>query len=344
MSKTLHLPLCSLIAVLLACGGEAPIPDREPPSVPSSTAPAAAGRDSKPTASTGAGVSFLLESGFLYAGETPIVHFDRPVPAEGGHYWITVVDSAQSDDKWGAWRYIDAGATEVPLWAVNSPGWYEVRFHDRYPKLSTHVISRAVLEVVEAPAPEAPSRTARTQSDSWDDSSQLGAVEPETGDNPFDRVSFKTESEVLALVGPPVAKLVEDDRTRWYYEDQYPIHFGELACPELHFMDGEVMSVVWYPPPAMSDHIETARLHKGVRRSASTATRPQTFTYDQANDMSHGRSRREITDAFGEPTSKKWIEGREVWQYDDLVYEADGSYLFAIVFDGDQVLDVQAIR
>jgi hypothetical protein len=157
-------------------------------------------------------------------------------------------------------------------------------------------------------------------------------------------VSFKTESEVLALVGPPVAKLVEDDRTRWYYEDQYPNNFGEMACPELHFMNGEVMAIVWYPPHVMSDHVETARLHKGVRRSATTSARPQTFTYDEANDLAQGRSKWEVTDTFGEPTSKRWIEGHEVWQYDDLVYEADGTYLFAIVFDGDQVLDVQAVR
>jgi hypothetical protein len=237
MRKLHHLPLLSLIAALVACGGES-TPDREPQSVPTSAAPAAAGQDSRPTASKGTGVPFLLESGFIYTGETPIVHFDRPVPTEGGRYWITVVDAAKADDKWGTWPYIDTGATEVPLSAVNTPGWYEVRLHGRYPDFSTHVISRAVLEVVEDPTGAAPSRPASTESASRDDFSQPVAGDPNAGDNPFDRVSFMSESEVLVLVGPPVAKLVEDDRTRWYYEDQYPNHFGEQTCPELHSATG----------------------------------------------------------------------------------------------------------
>jgi hypothetical protein len=346
-----HLPLCSLIAVLVACGGETPRPGQVQPSAQSTPLPAPAARPSQPAPSSGGGVPFILESGYLYAGERPIVHFDRPVPAEGGRYWITVVEASKGDEKYGAWQYIDAGATEVPLSAVRSPGWYEVRLHDRYPELSTHVVSRSVLEVVEVPVLADAANSARptgggSGGDSRGDTTDPDASYPDpgAGANPFDRVSFKTESEVLALVGPPVAKLVEDDRTRWYYEDQYPNNFGEMACPELHFMNGEVMAIVWYPPHVMSDHVETARLHKGVRRSATTSARPQTFTYDEANDLAQGRSKWEVTDTFGEPTSKRWIEGHEVWQYDDLVYEADGTYLFAIVFDGDQVLDVQAVR
>ena len=183
MRKLHHLPLLSLIAALVACGGES-TPDREPQSVPTSAAPAAAGQDSRPTASKGTGVPFLLESGFIYTGETPIVHFDRPVPTEGGRYWITVVDAAKADDKWGTWPYIDTGATEVPLSAVNTPGWYEVRLHGRYPEFSTHLISRAVLEVVEDPTGAAPSRPASTESASRDDFSQPVAGDPNAGTTP----------------------------------------------------------------------------------------------------------------------------------------------------------------
>jgi hypothetical protein len=219
-----------------------------------------------------------------------------------------------------------------------------VRLHDRYPELSTHVVSRSVLEVVEVPDLTETTTPASKSSTRAAAAAVAPESDPVVTDNPFDRVSFKTESEVLALVGPPVAKLVEDDRTRWYYEDQYPNDFGEQACPELHFMGGQVMSVVWYPPHVMSDHIETARLHKGVRRTASTGSRPQTFSYDEAYDQSIGRSKQEITAAFGEPTAKRWIDGREVWQYDDLIYEDGTSMLFAIAFEDDQVLDVQAMR
>ena len=344
MRKIHLLLLFGVVAVLAACGGEAERAQPESSAVAAPPAAAVAARPSQPAASTGGGVTFLLESGYLYAGEKPIVHFDRPVPSAGGRYWITVVDSSKPDDKYGAWQYVDAGATEVPLAAVGRPGWYEVRLHDRYPEFSTHVISRAVLEVVEAPnladtsdpSPKSTSRAAAVPA--------AGGSDPTLVDNPFDRVSFMSESEVVALVGPPAAKLVEDDRTRWYYEDQYPNEFGEQACPELHLMGGQVMSVVWYPPHVMSDHIETARLHKGVRRTAPTSSRPQTFSYDQAYDQSIGRSKQEITAALGEPTAKRWIDGREVWQYDDLIYEDGTSMLFAIAFDGDQVLDVQAMR
>ncbi|TNF70744.1 MAG: hypothetical protein EP299_13375 [Acidobacteria bacterium] len=344
MRKLHLLTLYGFVAVLVACGGGAERPQPDVPEVAAPPPEAVAARPSQPAASTGGNVSFLLESGYLYAGEKPIVHFDRPVPTAGGRYWITVVESSKPDDKYGAWQYIDAGATEVPLASVRTPGWYEVRLHDRYPELSTHVISRAVLEVVEvpdlagssAPEPKSSSRPAAAP--------VASETDPGFTENPFDRVSFMTESEVLSLVGPPAAKLVEEDRTRWFYEDQYPNDFGEQACPELHFMGGQVMSVVWYPPHVMSDHIETARLHKGVRRTASTGSRPETFTYDEAHDRSVGRSKQEITAAFGEPTSKRWIDGREVWQYDDLIYEQGASMLFAIAFDGDQVLDVQAMR
>jgi hypothetical protein len=351
MRKIQTVVLSSLAAVLVACGGGDPKPQPDSPTVEAPPPAAVAARPSPPAASSGGGVSFLLESGYLYSGEKPIVHFDRPVPSTGGRYWITVVESSKTDDKYGAWQYIDAGATEVPLAAVGTPGWYEVRLHDRYPELSTHVVSRAMLEVVEVPILADAAGSARTTAGGSDTASRSGTTSTNdnspdrgAGANPFDQVSFKTESEVLSLVGPPAAKLVEDDRTRWYYEDQYPNNFGEMACPELHFIDGEVRAVVWYPPQVMSDHIETARLYKGVRRTASTGFRPQTFTFDEAYDLAQGRSKQEITDAFGEPSSKKWIDGREVWQYDDLVYEAEGTYLFAIAFEGDQVLDVQAMQ
>lgn len=346
MSKSYQPWLLPVFVFLVACGGDGAGPDREPPSVPSAVTPAAPDRDSKPSASSGTSVSFLLESDYLYTGGTPIVRFDSSLPANGGQYWITVVEASRPDEEYGDWQYVEAGQTEVRMSLVTRPGWYEVRLHDRYPELSSHVVSRAALEVVAAPPTEraAPSPAAREAADFRDDSPPVAAADLAAGDNPFDRVSFKSESEVLALVGPPAAKLVEEDRIRWYYLDQYLNQFGEMACPELHFMDGEVRAVVYYPPPVMADHIETARLLGGVRRSPASGSRARTFTYDEAYELAQGRSRAEIAEVFGEPTSKRVIEGREIWQYDDLVHAADGPYLFAIAFEGDRVLEVQAMR
>lgn len=328
MKSATPLPLCTLVAVLITCGAE-----------PGSTGAHSTGEEA---------TAFTLERATLAVGDGPLVTFDRPLPPEGERYWITVIRASEPDSGWGAWQYVDSGVTQVKLAALTAAGRYEVRLHAHYPEHSYDVVNRASLTVEQGPA-VAPSTTPVATPEA----AAPGAVEPTapepatpeaaTGDNPFDQVSFKSEAEVLTLVGEPAAKLVEEDRIRWYYEDQFLNRFGEMACPELHFMDGEVRSVVYYPPSIMKDHIETARLLGGVAYKPPQGPRARTFSFAEAFDLASGKSKSDILGSFGEPTSKRIQEGSEIWQYDDLVVEAESRHLLAIRFEGDIAADVQGM-
>lgn len=101
------------------------------------------------TASLGAWAGKKFKAPKLAAAGAPIeVTYSQPMAsAEGDRYWITIIDPAAADSEWGAWVYVEDGATSTTLTAPSTPGKYEIRLHDHYPKKPYHVLERASLLV-----------------------------------------------------------------------------------------------------------------------------------------------------------------------------------------------------
>lgn len=302
------------------------------------------GKSAPPQASA----AFLVAKTEIAVGEAPVVSFAAPlVEVSGEQYWMTVVPQGEPDSQWGQWQYVSAGTTNVTLSAPPEPGAYEVRLHDGYSRLPFHVVHRVSITVgAGAPPPAAeiaqvPSTEPVAASAPASEPAAPATVVSDPA-NPFKGLDFKTEKEVLAAVGPPTATLRKQDRVCWYYDREVP-SMGEKGRPELHFMEGEVRATVYYPASTMSDLIATARLLNGIEPSRPTAPRPKAFTFEEAFPLASGKTKSEIIRAFGEPTMKRILAGKEVWQYDDLVREAGRNRLLAIQFEGEVAADVQGM-
>lgn len=83
------------------------------------------------------------------AAGTPVVVTYKEVlpPSEGNRYWITIIDPTAADSEWGAWVYVEDGATTTTLTAPETPGNYEIRLHGNYPAKSFDVLQRSPLVV-----------------------------------------------------------------------------------------------------------------------------------------------------------------------------------------------------
>lgn len=80
--------------------------------------------------------------------ETIVVTYKSPLASpEGDRYWITITEEGAADSEWGAWVYVDDGATSTTLTAPASPGSYEIRLHDHYPANPYNVVQRSPLTV-----------------------------------------------------------------------------------------------------------------------------------------------------------------------------------------------------
>lgn len=62
-------------------------------------------------------------------------------------FWITIIDPVAADSEWGAWVYVDDGATSTTLTAPEMPGNYEIRLHANYPTKPYEVVQRSPLTV-----------------------------------------------------------------------------------------------------------------------------------------------------------------------------------------------------
>lgn len=81
-------------------------------------------------------------------GEAVVVNYKSPISSpEGDRYWITITEAGAADSEWGAWVYVDDGATSTTLTAPASPGNYEIRLHDHYPANPYNVVQRSPLAV-----------------------------------------------------------------------------------------------------------------------------------------------------------------------------------------------------
>ena len=89
-----------------------------------------------------------------YAPGDPIeVRFTAPVSSTPhSQAWITVVEANQPPAAYGAWSYLDDGATSATLKAPSKPGAYQVRLHTDYPTRTFNVQAAVDLTVGSHPA------------------------------------------------------------------------------------------------------------------------------------------------------------------------------------------------
>jgi hypothetical protein len=103
-----------------------------------------------PTLATDDAPSFHLGAPTYAAGEDIAIRFTAPVSStEDRRAWITVIGADQPPSAYGAWSYLDNGATSATLKAPAKPGAYEVRLHTDYPARTFNV--RRTVPVMVAP-------------------------------------------------------------------------------------------------------------------------------------------------------------------------------------------------
>jgi hypothetical protein len=64
--------------------------------------------------------------------------------------WITIVHQDDAPGSYGAWMYVDDGASSSVLVAPTEPGRYEVRLHSDYPMREYHLRQAEPLDVLPA--------------------------------------------------------------------------------------------------------------------------------------------------------------------------------------------------
>ena len=88
--------------------------------------------------------SVRLDATSYAPGDTIEIRFLAPVRSTPeSRAWITVVEANKPASAYGAWNYLDDGATVTTLKAPSTPGAYEVRLHTDYPA-RTYNVQRAV--------------------------------------------------------------------------------------------------------------------------------------------------------------------------------------------------------
>jgi hypothetical protein len=77
------------------------------------------------------------------------IRFGAPVSSKPqSRAWITVIEADRPESAYGAWSYLDDGATVARLTAPSKPGAYQVRLHTDYPARTFHVRHAVSLTVV----------------------------------------------------------------------------------------------------------------------------------------------------------------------------------------------------
>ena len=148
--KCVGAPTCpeAMIARGEQCvAGDDPRPRREPRERPASS----------PVTTTVGAPTFRLDAR-SYAPDAPIeVRFGAPVSSKPqSRAWITVIEADRPESAYGAWSYLDDGATVATLKAPPKPGAYQVRLHTDYPARTFHVRHAVSLTVIpEKPEAEA---------------------------------------------------------------------------------------------------------------------------------------------------------------------------------------------
>lgn len=108
-----------------------------------------------PKAGTTEAPPFRLSASRAGRGEPITLRFAKPVQSPSDRRaWITVVDPGADPAAYGAWSFVQDGATTMTFRVPEKPGKYEVRLHVNYPTKS-HDLRRRVPLVVEDAAPPA---------------------------------------------------------------------------------------------------------------------------------------------------------------------------------------------
>jgi serine/threonine-protein kinase len=106
------------------------------------------------TTKTTAAPSFRLDATSYAPGDPIEIRFAAPVSSPPQRRaWVTVIEADRPASAYGAWSYLDDGATVSTLRAPPRPGMYEVRLHTDYPA-KTFNVQRAVPFTVEPASAE----------------------------------------------------------------------------------------------------------------------------------------------------------------------------------------------
>jgi serine/threonine-protein kinase len=96
--------------------------------------------------------SIVLGKSTFAAGEPITMRFEPPLFAPPGEeLWITIVAPEASESSWAAYDYLKSGTTAHTM-KYATPGTWEIRLHDSYPRVTTHLVARARVQITQKDA------------------------------------------------------------------------------------------------------------------------------------------------------------------------------------------------
>ena len=91
--------------------------------------------------------AFSIPKTTFVRGEPVVVTFLRDMTTPPGQqHWITLAKPTDVESAWGAWKYVPQSAKSEVL-TPPTPGEWEIRLHDLYPRWASRVIARQRITV-----------------------------------------------------------------------------------------------------------------------------------------------------------------------------------------------------
>jgi hypothetical protein len=96
--------------------------------------------------------TIVLSKASFAAGEPITMRFEPPLSGPPNEeFWITIVAPEAADTSWAAYDYLKSGTSSHTM-KYATPGTWEVRLHDGYPRVTTHLVARAKLRIADKDA------------------------------------------------------------------------------------------------------------------------------------------------------------------------------------------------
>jgi hypothetical protein len=91
--------------------------------------------------------AFSIERTIFTRGEPVIVTFNQDMTTPPGQqHWITLTKPTDVESAWGVWHYVPQSAKTDKV-IPPTPGEWEIRLHDLYPRFASRVIARQRITV-----------------------------------------------------------------------------------------------------------------------------------------------------------------------------------------------------
>lgn len=294
--------------------------------------------------------SMALVSNTVQPGQVFPVHHPTPLkPEPGERYWMTIVPAGVPDGYATMRQFAREDEGTSPIAAPPKPGAYDLRLHSAFPYKNFNVVCSMPLTVgqpdqagqpTQAGEPEPPVPGTGADSPATEQEAIVRPGAPAFGPDVFSPLLGKPSANALATVGKPFATIKGGGTERWLYNTTVATESGGRRA-ELIVEGGKVTEIKLHTPGEMDDRIQSLVLASNFKPLGRKFEGKLSFR--EAALIVNASTMERVHEALGDPVSVQAVKGREVWYYDNVVFEEGRMRLFGVMFGpGGKVLDARA--